>query len=421
MKRIKLRSLLEGMTEQAPQPAPQAGAPVPAPSTPQAATPEQPPLAPGAVPADTAPAEANPSDYDWTRDFRSFEDAKNKAEASSKKKLLDRMNKVLLNKKVTANASRGYGQPKTDYTIEKVKKVNVEFWYKDYVVILTDENDKKYFLTPGINIKVEGAGQEAPEDQQPADQAPEDAPPKDDVQPAPTAGGPSDGEEEPEAKPEAPTSGPSASPTPAPEPKPSDTDPAAALPKTPAPAAPKAAPAAPAPKPAAPTEPAPVDPRKKKKPVPAPVAEDLDGEEDAEGDGDEEYSGNAFNTVATKPREEYSRGQIQEDVGEILGEFVRPEFISSRNGFNVIRFLKGKPVTDTSEEGSTVTYTLEIPEDVFIQPLDLHDLQLALHSELRKAGGFGQESSSGNVDIQRVGRMIIITIHKTFVFGYEDV
>ena len=153
---IKLRKLLN-LTEQAPQPplgdpAAPVAAPVAPPTgqnaggldTPEAPTPETPT-------PDTAPEPEDPSEYDFTRDFRAFEDKKNKAEADAKKVLLDKMNKRLLNKTIVANASRGYGQPKTDYTIENVKKISVEFWYKDYVVIATDANDKKYFLTPGIN------------------------------------------------------------------------------------------------------------------------------------------------------------------------------------------------------------------------------------------------------------------------------
>ena len=107
---------------------------------------------------DTSPEPEDPGEYDFTKDFRAFEDKKNKAEADAKKVLLDKMNERLLSKTIVANASRGYGQPKTDYTIKAVKKVSVEFWYKDYVVIVADENDKKYFLTPGINIKIEGEG-----------------------------------------------------------------------------------------------------------------------------------------------------------------------------------------------------------------------------------------------------------------------
>jgi hypothetical protein len=113
------------------------------------------------------------------------------------------MNKQLVGKSVSTNASRGYGQPKTDYTIDKIKKINVEFWYKEWVVIIQDENDKKYFLTPGVNIKIEqgaetgSAETEAPgepeaaptaapgEEQPNVAQAGQEAPPM--VPPAPVA------------------------------------------------------------------------------------------------------------------------------------------------------------------------------------------------------------------------------------------
>jgi len=164
MSRIKLRNLLN-LTEQAPQapmPDPMGmGAPVPAPvAPPPAGQPaDQPPPTPETP--ETGPQPEDPNEYDFTKDFREFEDKKNKAEAEAKKVVLDKMNEKLLNKTITANASRGYGQPKTDYTIKNVKKVSVEFWYKDYVVIVSDENDKKYFLTPGINVKLEqGSGSE---------------------------------------------------------------------------------------------------------------------------------------------------------------------------------------------------------------------------------------------------------------------
>ena len=178
MSRIKLRNLLN-LTEQAPQASlPDLGAPVSAPVAPPPAgmnagqPDQQQPEAP-----ETGPEPEDPNEYDFTKDFREFEDKKNKAEAEAKKVVLDKMNEKLLNKTITANASRGYGQPKTDYTIKNVKKVSVEFWYKDYVVIVADENDKKYFLTPGINVKVEGTGSEpAPAGQeQPAQ--PQEQPP----------------------------------------------------------------------------------------------------------------------------------------------------------------------------------------------------------------------------------------------------
>lgn len=81
---IKLKSLIN-LTEQAPM-APMApslgGAPVPmqappaAPPTPE----EQQPMAPEPE-TDTTPSPEDPGEYDWTKDFRAFEDAKNKAES----------------------------------------------------------------------------------------------------------------------------------------------------------------------------------------------------------------------------------------------------------------------------------------------------------------------------------------------------
>lgn len=192
MSQIKLKSLLK-LTEQAPQPpmGDLSGVPVPAPVAPPAglnAGGQQPP-APETDTQPASPEPEDPSEYDFTRDFRAFEDKKNKAESDSKKVLLDKMNKRLLNKNIVANASRGYGQPKTDYTINAVKKISVEFWYKDYVVIVTDDKDKKYFLTPGINIKIEGEGSEgAPAgNEQPAAGGEEQAPGENPAEPAPQA------------------------------------------------------------------------------------------------------------------------------------------------------------------------------------------------------------------------------------------
>lgn len=183
---IKLRSLIK-LNEQGPSGAP-AGAPVPLQTPPQTGIqPTEDPASIAPTPdTDNTPSPEDPGEYDWTKDFRAFEDAKNKAEAVAKKKLLDKMNKQLGGKKITVNASRGYGQPKTDYTVDKVKKISVEFWYKEWVAIITDENDKKYFLTPGVNIKIEtGVDSESPQ----SDSAPQE--------PEPAQTGTEGGEEQP--------------------------------------------------------------------------------------------------------------------------------------------------------------------------------------------------------------------------------
>jgi hypothetical protein len=175
------------------------------------------------------------------------------------------------------------------------------------------------------------------------------------------------------------------------EPKPSDTDPKAAEPKATVPA-----PSQPAPPKVEPEQ----DPRKKKK-LPAPVAEEF-GEEDDSG---------AYTAVQDEPTHQYRIADIQDDMNEIMSEFIKDQF--KKNGkFDVARFIKGKPQMDSDEYGSNVSYTLEIPADVFESVLDLKDLQLAIHNQLRSYAGVGQQYTQGSADIQRVGRLIIITIHK---------
>lgn len=152
MSRIKLRNFLN-LTEQAPQPAssegPTGATGVPPSEPNQTEKPQQ--------PTPNVPQSGNETEYDFTKDFREFEDKIKQAENEGKKEFLDKINKMVVGKKITANASRGYGQPKTDQSIEKVKKISLDFYYDKWVVVVYDDNDKKYFLTPGINIKIEGS------------------------------------------------------------------------------------------------------------------------------------------------------------------------------------------------------------------------------------------------------------------------
>lgn len=372
---IKLRKLLN-LTEQAPQPPlGDPAAPVAAPVAPpgmnageaEAPTPETPT-------PDTAPEPEDPSEYDFTRDFRSFEDKKNKAEADAKKVLLDKMNKRLLNKTIVANASRGYGQPKTDYTIESVKKISVEFWYKDYVVIATDANDKKYFLTPGINIKIESEGSEpAPGAEQPAAPGGEEAPQAQGQPPAPG------GEEAPNL-PQGPAGGPPAgdAPAPAPEapapeapvgqpPAGDDAQPQAGAEKPAPQQAPQAQPAAPAPQPAAP-----VDPRKKKKKVP-PVAE-----------------------------------WIQTDLNNFLTEFMSDDVKSESGKVNFIPYLKeATKVLAESVNADKVRCRLIIPESHMVGNVQNRDIKLAAVDSMRQKTYYGQYSK-GSVDISKCGRYYLL-------------
>jgi len=354
MSRIKLRQLLN-LTEQAPQP-PMADplAPAPAPVAPQGMNaggqdqPEVPPTSP-----DTSPEPEDPGEYDFTKDFRAFEDKKNKAEADAKKVLLDKMNERLLSKTIVANASRGYGQPKTDYTIKAVKKVSVEFWYKDYVVIVSDENDKKYFLTPGINIKIESEGSEpAPGGELPA------VPGQEDQQAAPTPEQPAaGGQETPNGVPPA-----------APEP---EGEPQGVTPQTPdATATPPPAPAAPKPEQPEAPQTAPVPPKKKKKIQP--VAE-----------------------------------WVQTDLNSFLLEFMS-ENVKNQNGkVNFVSYIQ-----DTSRmlaEGVNATKVkvkLLIPESHMLK-VDSRDIKLAAVDAMRQKTYNGQYSK-GSIEINKTGRYYLL-------------
>ena len=356
--RIKLRNLLN-LTEQAPV-APMGdlsglGAPVAAPITPPGGMgPDQPP-APETPPDDSQVPE-DPSEYDFTKDFREFEDKKNKAESDAKKILMDKMNERLLNKTIVANASRGYGQPKTDYTIETIKKVSVEFWYKDYVVIATDENDKKYFLTPGINIKIESEGsepapgsEEAPQGQEqpPADVAvPGGQPPAPGAEEAPNTTGV--------------------------EPAPSADSPGVP-PATDHPAAPPAP--APAPTPAPVTPGQPQDPNllpKKKKKIP-PVAE-----------------------------------WIQRDLNQFLTEFMSNDVKDDGGRVNYIPYLKqATKVLAENVNGNKIKCKLIIPENHMVRNVQNRDIKLAAIDSMRQQINYGR-FSKGSVDITKQGRYYLL-------------
>lgn len=356
MSRIKLRQLLN-LTEQAPQPPmgdPLAPAPAPvAPPQGMNAGGQDDQQTPPAAP-DTSPEPEDPGEYDFTKDFRAFEDKKNKAEADAKKVLLDKMNERLLGKTIVANASRGYGQPKTDYTIKAVKKVSVEFWYKDYVVIVSDENDKKYFLTPGINIKIESEGSEpAPGSEQP----------------------PVPGQEQPQADQAASANEPGAqeipngTPPPAPEP---EGEPQGVTPQTPdatpTPApAPQAQPGAE--QPAAPQT-APVPPKKKKKVQP--VAE-----------------------------------WVQNDLSNFLLEFMSDEAKNQNGNVNFVTYIQNaSKMLAEGVNATKVKIKLLIPES-HMKNVDGRDIKLAAVDAMRQKTYNGQYSK-GSIEINKTGRYYLL-------------
>jgi hypothetical protein len=371
MSRIKLKQLLN-LTEQAPQPpmgdplAP-APAPVAPPAGMNAGQPDQ--QTPSPAPSNS-PEPEDPGEYDFTKDFRAFEDKKNKAEADAKKVLLDKMNERLLGKTIVANASRGYGQPKTDYTIKAVKKVSVEFWYKDYVVIVSDENDKKYFLTPGINIKIESEGSEpAPgaEPQAPnavgAEQPQADQNQSDDAaggQELPNGTSATTPQEEPEGEPQGVQPQATPEPAPAAQPKPQ----------------PQAEPNQPEAEPQAPQVPqtTPTPPKKKKKQLP--VAE-----------------------------------WVQSDLNKFLLEFMSNDIKNKNGQVNFVTYIK--ETSKMLSEGVDATkfkVKLLIPENHMVK-VDGRDIKLAAVDAMRQKSHFGQYSK-GSVDINKIGRYYLLEYTK---------
>ena len=363
--RIKLRNLLN-LTEQAPS-APMGDplAPAPAPVAPPQgmnAGGQDDQQTPSAAP-DTSPEPEDPGEYDFTKDFRAFEDKKNKAEADAKKVLLDKMNERLLSKTIVANASRGYGQPKTDYTIKAVKKVSVEFWYKDYVVIVSDENDKKYFLTPGINIKIESEGSEpAPGGEQPAvpgqgqpqtDQAAPDNAPGGQETPNATPPG-----QEPEGEPQGVTpQPPDANPTPAPQP---DTE----QPDVNQPEAPQTAP---------------VPPKKKKKV--APIAE-----------------------------------WIQNDLNNFLLEFMSDDVKNQNGKVNFVSYIQeASKMLAEGINATKVKVKLLIPENHMVN-VDNRDIKLAALDAMRQRT-YGGQYSKGSIEVNKTGRYYLLEYIKEI--GYS--
>jgi hypothetical protein len=373
------------ITEQAPQPMPTMGAPQPmqAPAPVSQTPPEMDQLAVPEPEIDQTPSPEDPGEYDWTKDFRAFEDAKNKAEAQAKKKLLDKMNKQLIEKKVTVNASRGYGQPKTDHTIDKVKKVSVEFWYKEWVVIMQDENDKKYFLTPGVNIKIEqGANGEAGQD----DQAPEE--------PSAAATG-ATGEEQPNT--EVPTSTgtpgapdamggtgtamgaqPDASMTPM-----GAQDPSMAL------AQPGMTGTTPPPVPG--QQPPPVPGTVPPEQLPAPKKKKI------------------AETETTLKLQE----NINKDIRMFLMEFMSDNVKDSKGNIDFTSYIKNvKTAINENLDASVYKARLEIPVNHMKPSIDERDIKLAVKESMWSSGNIDSKLTRGSIDISQVGKMYIMEFVK---------
>ena len=91
-------------------------------------------------------------------EFSDFEAKIARTTAESKASFLRNLNNRVFGKKVSIQASKGYGQPVRDYEIS-VTSTSLDYFYDRYVVILRDDDDKEYFLKPGFKITILGQGE----------------------------------------------------------------------------------------------------------------------------------------------------------------------------------------------------------------------------------------------------------------------
>ena len=96
--------------------------------------------------------------YNVGKDMLSLKQGVTTTEESIRKKFVDSLRQKFLGKNLQFQGSKGYGQFKTSYSI-KVKDVSIEDWYNkdDYQLILTGDDDKRYFVDISMPIKIVSA------------------------------------------------------------------------------------------------------------------------------------------------------------------------------------------------------------------------------------------------------------------------
>jgi hypothetical protein len=111
------------------------------------ATPTTAPATEPATPAPAAPAAAQV--YNPAVEMQSFESEIAKSIEIHEKNIKAR----LLNKTVTARASKGYGQVEKDYTFVVVS-ASIVLFKEDYHLVLRDKEKKEYYVNTNTKIKV---------------------------------------------------------------------------------------------------------------------------------------------------------------------------------------------------------------------------------------------------------------------------
>ena len=156
---FKLKSLLET-----------AGGQVANPQAPHAQAAAAQPAPPVKAPVQPSGQDSS-NEYSPAFDFNDFETKLAQATETAKNNFQEKLMQKVGGQKVMIRASKGYGQPKKDYTIN-VSSVSIDFYYERYVVIFKDEKDKEYFLETGMKIKILGPAEAKPNKPSKTAQAP---------------------------------------------------------------------------------------------------------------------------------------------------------------------------------------------------------------------------------------------------------
>jgi hypothetical protein len=93
--------------------------------------------------------------YNVGKDMLSLRQGVTSTEESLRKKYVEILRQKFLGKTVQFQGSKGYGQFKTSYNIQVID-VSIEDWYNkdEYQLILTDNDNKRYFIDISMPIKI---------------------------------------------------------------------------------------------------------------------------------------------------------------------------------------------------------------------------------------------------------------------------
>ena len=149
---IFLKRFLEA---EQPQPAGKGTNPPAPAATPQSASPSTPPQ------SEPPKQQSGGNTYNLGFDLEEFQKKLSQATETVKNEFKEKILTQVANQKIQFRASKGYGQPEKDYTVN-VDDVSIDFYYENYVVVIKGREPNKqkqseYFIKYPYVIKKLGA------------------------------------------------------------------------------------------------------------------------------------------------------------------------------------------------------------------------------------------------------------------------